>query len=54
MDPLSTIGNAAAVGAFLGAAFALLLGREQEAPNWAIKGSVYGGTSGIVLAIARV
>jgi hypothetical protein len=51
VDPLATIGNAAAVGAFAGATLALLFGRDDEAPEWAIRGSVCGGAIGVALVI---
>jgi hypothetical protein len=51
VDVLGTVGNAAAVGAFVGASLALLLDREADAPAWAIRGSVYGGLGGVIVVI---
>lgn len=54
MDPVGTIVQGAALGAFLGALLAVLTRREDRVSWWAANGSALGGVIGACRALAEV
>lgn len=46
-NALQTVGSFASLGAFLGAALAMLIGRADAVERWLARGSAYGGAAGI-------
>ena len=53
MDPIGTIANAAAFGAFLGAGLAFAARRRDEVTNWAAQGTVAGGLMGLCRVVVE-
>jgi hypothetical protein len=47
VDPISTIADGAASGAFFGATAAFLLDQRGRMADWLLIGTVYGGAGGI-------
>lgn len=52
VDPLATISDGAACGAFLGAAAARIVERLARMADWLLNGTVYGGAFGIGRVLA--
>jgi len=54
VDPISTIADGAACGAFFGATLAYLIDQRIHMADWLLLGTVFGGAGGFGRVVAGV